>query len=63
MTFSGAVSFGIKSSMTMDAWTIENFHRRIKQFSGIERGQAHSRRAQRNYMGLALRALLRLEVI
>ena len=45
-----------------EAWTIENFHRGIKQFSGIERCQARSRRAQRNHIGLALRAFLRLEV-
>jgi DDE family transposase len=45
-----------------EAWTIENFHRGIKQFSGIERCQARSRRAQRNHIGLSLRAFLRLEV-
>lgn len=45
-----------------EAWTIENFHRGVKQFSGIERCQARSRRAQRNHIGLALRAFLRLEV-
>ncbi len=45
-----------------EAWTIEQFHRGIKQFSGIERCQARSRRAQRNHIGLALRAFLRLEV-
>ena len=45
-----------------EAWTIENFHRGIKQFSGIERCQARSRTAQRNHIGLALRAFLRLEV-
>ena len=45
-----------------EAWTIENFHRGIKQFSGIERCQARSRRAQRNHIGMALRAFLRLEV-
>lgn len=45
-----------------EAWTIEQFHRGIKQFSGIERCQARSRRAQRNHIGFALRAFLRLEV-
>jgi putative transposase len=45
-----------------EAWAIEQFHRGIKQFSGIERCQARSRRAQRNHIGLALRAFLRLEV-
>lgn len=45
-----------------EAWTIESFHRGIKQFSGIERCHARSRTAQRNHIGLALRAFLRLEV-
>jgi putative transposase len=45
-----------------EAWTIEQFHRGIKQLSGIERCQARSRRAQRNHLGFALRAFLRLEV-
>jgi Transposase DDE domain len=45
-----------------EAWTIENYHRGIKQFSRIERCQARSRRAQRNHIGLALRAFLRLEI-
>ena len=45
-----------------EAWAIEQFHRGIKQFSGIERCQARSRRAQRNHIGLALRAFLRVEV-
>ena len=44
------------------AWTIEQFHRGIKQFSGIQRCQARSGKAQRNHIGLALRAFLRLEV-
>src|SRR5215208_6058670 len=43
------------------AWTIETYHRGIKQFCGVERCQARKRRAQRNHIGLALRAFLRLE--
>ncbi|NJL56888.1 transposase [bacterium] len=43
------------------AWLIENYHRDIKQFVGIERGQFRKAVAQRNYIGLALRAYLRLE--
>jgi len=43
------------------AWTIETYHRGIKQFCGIERCQARKGRAQRNHIGLALRAFLRLE--
>ena len=42
-------------------WKIEEYHRGIKQFVGIERSQVRSNRAQRNHIGLALRAFLRLE--
>jgi hypothetical protein len=44
------------------AWTIENYHRGIKQFCNVERAQVRAARAQRNHIGLALRAFLRLEV-
>lgn len=40
---------------------IENYHRDLKQFCGSERCQARSERAQRNHIGMALRAFLRLE--
>ena len=43
------------------AWTIENDHRGIKQNCGVERAQVRAARAQRNHIGLALRAFLRLE--
>ncbi len=43
------------------AWTIENYHRGIKQFCLIERAQVRSGRAWRNHIGLCLRAFLRLE--
>ena len=42
-------------------WRIEEYHRGIKQFCGIERAQHRSATAQRNHIGLALRAFLRLE--
>src|SRR2546423_3704605 len=44
------------------AWTIENYHRGIKQFCNVERAQVRAARAQRNHIGMALRAFLRLEV-
>ena len=44
-----------------NAWHIETYHRGIKQFCGIEKSQARLARTQRNYIGLALRAFLRLE--
>jgi len=43
------------------AWLIEVYHRAIKQFTGIEAGQFRLERSQRNHIGLALRAYLRLE--
>jgi putative transposase len=43
------------------SWTIENYHRGLKQFCLIERAQVRSRRAWRNHIGLALRAFLRIE--
>jgi len=43
------------------AFAIENYHRDLKQTCGVERSQARSARAQRNHIGLALRAFLRLE--
>ena len=43
------------------AWTIEHCHRGIRQFCGVERAQVRAARAQRNHIGLSLRASLRLE--
>jgi putative transposase len=43
------------------SWAIENYHRGIKQCTEVERCQARSAAAQRNHVGLALRAFLRLE--
>lgn len=43
------------------AWSIEHYHRGLKQFCGVERAQVRAARAQRNHIGLALRAFLRLE--
>ena len=43
------------------SWSIEVYHQGIKQFVGVERCFARKAVAQRNHMGLALRAFLRLE--
>lgn len=43
------------------SWTIEEYHRGIKQFVGIERCQVRQAYAQRNHIGLALRAFRRIE--
>lgn len=45
----------------LDAWQIEVYHRDLKQFTGIERGQVRLEIAQRNHIGLAIRAFVRLE--
>lgn len=42
------------------SWRIEEYHRGIKQFCGVERCQARRARAQRNHIGLSIRAFLRL---
>jgi putative transposase len=42
-------------------WAVENYHRGLKQCCGVERAQVRSARAQRNHIGLAIRAFLRLE--
>ena len=43
------------------SWRIEEYHRGIKQFCGVERCQARRVQAQRNHIGLSLRAFLRME--
>lgn len=43
------------------SWGIETYHRGIKQFCGVERCQLRRARAQRNHIGFAIRAFLRLE--
>lgn len=43
------------------SWAIETYHRGIKQCTEVERCQARGAKAQRNHVGLALRAFLRLE--
>jgi len=42
-------------------WAIESYHRGLKQCCGVERAQVRAARAQRNHIGLAIRAFLRLE--
>lgn len=42
-------------------WLVEVYHRALKQFTGVERGQFRLERAQRNHIGLAVRAYVRLE--
>ncbi len=44
------------------SWGIELYHRGLKQHCGVERSQVRLARAQRNHIGCAIRAFLRLEV-
>ena len=44
-----------------DAWSIEVYHRGLKQFTEVERCPATRARSQRNHIGMALRAFLLLE--
>jgi hypothetical protein len=46
----------------LDAWQIEVYHRGLKQFTGVERAQYRLEISQRNHIGLAIRAFIRLEV-
>jgi hypothetical protein len=67
----GDTDYWASSDVQMDAlrrlqygefcWRIEEYHRGIKQFCGVERCQARRAEAQRNHIGLSLRAFLRLE--
>lgn len=44
------------------SWGIEEYHRGLKQYCGVERAQVRAEVAQRNHIGLAIRAFVRLEV-
>ena len=44
------------------AWSIENYHRGLKQCCGVEKAQARSTRAQVNHISFSIRAFVRLEV-
>lgn len=56
---------GMESGMRRDyaelGFAIENYHRELKQNCGVEGCQARSETAQRNHIGMAVRAFLRLE--
>jgi putative transposase len=50
-----------REELEQSGWSIETYHRALKQCCGVERSQARGERAQRNHLGLSLRAFLRLE--
>jgi putative transposase len=43
------------------SWSVEDYHRGLKQYGGAERAQVRAEDAQRNHIGLAIRAFVRLE--
>jgi len=43
------------------SWGIEVYHRELKQECGVERAMVRAGRAQRNHIGMAIRAFVRLE--
>jgi putative transposase len=67
----GDTDYWATSDLEMDAltrlkygdfcWRIEEYHRGIKQFCGVQGCQARRARSQRNHIGLSIRAFLRME--
>ena len=51
-----------RKELAKKAWKIEEYHRGIKQFCGIERCQARINNIQRAHILMAIRAFLRFEV-
>lgn len=45
----------------LTVWRIEDYHRGLKQCCGVDRAQHRLESAQRNHIGLAIRAFVRLE--
>ena len=51
------------ASLAKACWSIESYHRGLKQCCGIERAQVRSATGQKNHLLLALRAFLRFEAL
>jgi putative transposase len=51
-----------QQAVAAQAWSIEEYHRGLKQCCGIERAHVRAATAQRNHLLFAVRAFLRLEV-
>lgn len=51
-----------RKELAKKAWKIEEYHRGIKQFCGVERCQARRNNAQRAHIMMAIRAFLRFEI-
>jgi putative transposase len=51
-----------RKELAKKAWKIEEYHRGIKQFCGVERCQARRSNIQRAHIMMAIRAFLRFEI-
>ena len=51
-----------REELARRAWGVETYHRRLKQYCGVERSQHQSIRAQHNHIQMSIRAFLRLEL-
>ena len=51
-----------RKELAKKAWKIEEYHRGIKPFCGVERCQARRNSVQRAHILMALRAFLRFEI-
>jgi putative transposase len=51
-----------REDLAKKSWKIEEYHRRIKQFCGVEKCQARKEKSQRAHILFSLRAFLRLEL-
>jgi hypothetical protein len=51
-----------QQAVAAQAWTIEAYHRGLKQCCGVERAHVRKAIAQRNHIHFAVRAFVRLEV-
>jgi hypothetical protein len=58
---SAGVTLEAAAFHALDAWQVEVYHRGLKQFTGVERAQCRLEISQRNHIGLAIRAFVRLE--
>ncbi len=61
MTNDLALDAGMRRSDAEVSFAIENYHRDLKPFCGVEKCQARPERARRNHIGWSIRAFLRLE--
>jgi hypothetical protein len=51
-----------RKDLAKRSWEIEEYHRAIKQFYGVERCQARRTNVQRAHILMAIRAFLRFEI-